>query len=174
MSVDRSQLREQIALASDDDESFEKLTPLAKELRASILTRGPITVAEFMRLCLTHDKYGYYIQGDVFGSKGDFTTSPEISQVMFGFFGALGHTLCPLHKYATNRRIALSWTRFAESPVMKWLDDSVGYWCCRFLASSLECTWTDVTNVLCHFVSGGGVGCVCVPLCAYLCVCVRA
>lgn len=90
VSVDRSQLREQIALASDDDESFETLTPLAKELRASILTRGPITVAEFMRLCLTHDKYGYYIQGDVFGSKGDFTTSPEISQVPYPPAVALG------------------------------------------------------------------------------------
>jgi NADH dehydrogenase [ubiquinone] 1 alpha subcomplex assembly factor 7 len=61
------------------DESF----PLEREIRRLISVAGPMPVADYMRLCLTHPQYGYYINRDPLGADGDFITAPEVSQ-MFG------------------------------------------------------------------------------------------
>jgi SAM-dependent MidA family methyltransferase len=53
--------------------------PLKDTLREIIALEGPITVERYMSLCLRH----YYATRDPLGSRGDFTTAPEISQ-MFG------------------------------------------------------------------------------------------
>ncbi|XP_014242574.1 protein arginine methyltransferase NDUFAF7, mitochondrial isoform X2 [Cimex lectularius] len=44
---------------------------------------GPLTVADYMKEIFMNPKMGYYMTKDVFGKDGDFTTSPEISQ-LFG------------------------------------------------------------------------------------------
>ncbi|WP_425037727.1 class I SAM-dependent methyltransferase [Primorskyibacter sp. S187A] len=54
---------------------------LAQVIAERIAQDGPITVADFMALCLQHPEYGYYITRDPLGA--DFITAPEISQ-MFG------------------------------------------------------------------------------------------
>src|SRR5258708_5544829 len=56
---------------------------LETEIRRLISLAGPMPVCEFMGHCLGHPRHGYYMTHDPFGSDGDFTTPPEISQ-MFG------------------------------------------------------------------------------------------
>ncbi len=59
------------------------MTELAGILRRRIAATGPISLADYMTDCLFHPEHGYYTTGAPFGSSGDFTTAPEISQ-MFG------------------------------------------------------------------------------------------
>lgn len=59
------------------------MTPLARLLAERIRETGPITVADYMAECLLHPVHGYYTTREPFGTQGDFTTAPEISQ-MFG------------------------------------------------------------------------------------------
>src|SRR6266849_3393355 len=59
------------------------MTPLEAEIRRIIALDGPMPVARYMALCLTHPIHGYYVTRDPLGARGDFVTAPEISQ-MFG------------------------------------------------------------------------------------------
>lgn len=56
-----------------------------------IRSTGPMSIATYMGLCLTHPTKGYYKGADPLGAAGDFITAPEISQMfgeLIGFFFA--------------------------------------------------------------------------------------
>jgi len=57
-----------------------QLTNFIKQL---INLNGPISIEAYWNICLSHPEHGYYMKQDPFGSKGDFITAPEISQ-LFG------------------------------------------------------------------------------------------
>ena len=59
------------------------MSQLRARITAQIKAEGPISVAEYMSLCLLDPVDGYYPTRDPLGSDGDFITAPEISQ-MFG------------------------------------------------------------------------------------------
>lgn len=69
------------------------MTPLEAEIRRIIETDGPISVADYMRLCLGHPRYGYYVTRDPLGSRGDFITAPEVSQMFGELIGAWAATV---------------------------------------------------------------------------------
>lgn len=75
-------------------------TPLERELYQILSSSGPISLSTYSSLCLTHPLHGYYTSSlPVLGAAGDFTTSPEISQ-LFGemlalFFASLFKSQSP-------------------------------------------------------------------------------
>jgi NADH dehydrogenase [ubiquinone] 1 alpha subcomplex assembly factor 7 len=65
------------------NENSKDAGKLMRELIQRIKFTGPLTVAQYMQEVLTNPLSGYYTGCNVFGTRGDFITSPEISQ-MFG------------------------------------------------------------------------------------------
>ena len=61
---------------------------LLERIRGRIAAGGPISVAEYMTLCLSDPQDGYYIRQDPLGAAGDFITAPEVSQLFGELIGA--------------------------------------------------------------------------------------
>ncbi|CAN8076339.1 unnamed protein product [Agarophyton chilense] len=65
-----------------------KPSALAKLLHKHICFSGPLTVANYMRICLTHPQHGYYTtHPTIFGPEGDFITAPHITPVFSQLLG---------------------------------------------------------------------------------------
>ncbi len=83
MSVDVSGLRGDIGepekVVVEDAELISRKTPLLEHIKERIMMRGPMTMSEYMTMCLQHPDFGYYTKKkEVFGREGDFVTSPEL------------------------------------------------------------------------------------------------
>lgn len=56
---------------------------LLDKIKHIIALNGPISIAEYMHICMADPEHGYYKTQEVIGRQGDFITAPEVSQ-MFG------------------------------------------------------------------------------------------
>lgn len=56
------------------------MNALGKRIHALIESQGPLSIADFMALCLHDPEHGAYAARNPIGAGGDYITSPEVSQ----------------------------------------------------------------------------------------------
>ena len=74
-------------------------TPLALIIR-QLATTAPLSLSQYMELCLGHAQHGFYRQPQPFGAGGHFITAPEICQIFGEVWGLWAATFylekCPV------------------------------------------------------------------------------
>ena len=76
------------------------------KIKDLIKKSGPISLSQYMEICLWDDENGYYTSNQVLGRHGDFITSPEISQTFGELIGLWA--LSFYQKFIDNNRLCIT------------------------------------------------------------------